>query len=225
MTGIREHNEDSYLIAKTVSDVANLEFAHGAESERYSLDSPLPDDSIVAIVADGMGGMANGDVASYLVASTFIERFLEEYDPDDVRMTICDTLRSVSDRVGCNCPNGGSTIAGMIAIGGVTYVFNVGDSRVIARHAGGIYESPCHALSEGSSVLTSWMGREPDSMEMSVESFEGVDSIAIFSDGLNAAYDFLGNGILDSECTSEELCNLALQRGSSDNVTCIRCRL
>lgn len=114
--GGRNHNEDSFLLLKASVNEIN---------------------AIIAVVADGVGGLSAGDVASRMGAVTFSSKLLEKLlagpalQLDDKQ--VADALRAAVDHANevilDNLPRSGTTLVAALVIGDVAYVVNVGDSR------------------------------------------------------------------------------------------------
>jgi protein phosphatase len=114
--GGRDHNEDSFLILKVSINKIG---------------------AIVAVVADGVGGLSAGDVASRMGAVAFSSKLLEKLmggavlQLDDKQ--VADALRAAVDYANelilDNVPRSGTTLVAALVIGDVAYVVNVGDSR------------------------------------------------------------------------------------------------
>jgi len=119
--GGRDHNEDSFLLLKASVNKIN---------------------AIIAVVADGVGGLSAGDVASRMGAVTFTSKLLEKLlagpalQLDDKQVDdkqVADSLRAAVDYANevilDNVPRSGTTLVAALVIGDVAYVVNVGDSR------------------------------------------------------------------------------------------------
>jgi len=114
--GGRDHNEDSYLVLRG-----------------YINDFEI----IIAAVADGVGGLFAGDVASRMGAVAFSSKLLEKLmagaalQLDDKQ--VADALRTAVDYANGiildSVPRSGTTLVAALVIGDVAYVVNVGDSR------------------------------------------------------------------------------------------------
>jgi protein phosphatase len=138
---VRENNEDSYLVIK---------FGRSLESLMTNLDRDLLEQSYLMngyalLVADGMGGMAGGEVASRLALSKMVELIVDTSDwmlalkrQQDVstvlkRMTdrflqIDDVLRKEADS-DQTLQGMGTTLTVAGALGRNLVVGHVGDSR------------------------------------------------------------------------------------------------
>ncbi|AJM72024.1 PP2C family protein-serine/threonine phosphatase [Mycoplasma yeatsii] len=98
------------------------------------------DDSFLAILCDGMGGHAKGEIASKTAVETFIERFENETfnnkTEQEINQWFDDTLSysiEAMKKVANNCPklsDMGTTLSAIIFTNNKAYVINIGDSRV-----------------------------------------------------------------------------------------------
>lgn len=94
--------------------------------------------SILMIVADGVGGHSNGQYASKRVVAFFQEQFnfLKSDDPipsaDFLRMTTITIAEEIFNKgkFSDEFKNCGSTVSGVLITGNEYYTLNVGDSRV-----------------------------------------------------------------------------------------------
>jgi serine/threonine-protein phosphatase Stp1 len=218
---VRSHNEDSYL------------------------DRP---DIGLWVVADGMGGMTAGDVASRLIVSTLDE--IEEVKSaaallQQVRMRVRGAnaeLRDLAAQRGANAI--GSTIAGLIVHSGHFACFWAGDSRVYRSRAGELDRlTRDHSLVQdmvdagllhpddaekhpNASVIQRAVGVEDEvAMECVHARVEPGDRFLLCSDGLTR---MVGDAELEAqlayapiELACDALINLVLERGAKDNVTIV----
>lgn len=122
--GIRKNtNQDSVLIKEASTDRGRV---------------------LLAVICDGMGGLAKGEVASATLIRAFSSWFEEEfpfilYEKDEldfaaVRKSWNDLVDSVNVKIAdysetfhASC---GTTLVGLLMIGGRYFIINVGDSRV-----------------------------------------------------------------------------------------------
>ena len=120
-TGNRERQEDSFAFVNALNV---------GEMKRRGL---------FAVVADGMGGMDDGKMASATVVSSLTENFrqtaLSEHPVND----LCDML----DKVGCRVyealqGRGGSTAVACLFYGGYLYYAGVGDSSFYLMRNGSL---------------------------------------------------------------------------------------
>jgi serine/threonine protein phosphatase PrpC len=114
--GGRDHNEDSYLVLRG-----------------YINDFEI----IIAAVADGVGGLSAGDVASRMGAVAFSSKLLEklmagaalQLDDKQVAGALRAAVDYANEVILDNVPRSGTTLVAALVIGDVAYVVNVGDSR------------------------------------------------------------------------------------------------
>ena len=93
---------------------------------------------ILAIVADGMGGLADGDKVSQTVASTMMNGFMmnREPSPEMILALTAEANQAVNRFLGANQGRSGSTlVAGIVKDGCFSYV-SVGDSRICLYRQG-----------------------------------------------------------------------------------------
>ena len=93
---------------------------------------------ILAIVADGMGGLADGDKVSQTVASTMMNGFMmnREASPELILALTTEANQAVNRFLGANQGRSGSTlVAGIVRDGLFSYV-SVGDSRICLYRQG-----------------------------------------------------------------------------------------
>ena len=93
---------------------------------------------ILAVVADGMGGLADGDKVSQTVASTMMNGFMmnREASPELILALTAEANQAVNRFLGANQGRSGSTlVAGIVKDGMFSYV-SVGDSRICLYRQG-----------------------------------------------------------------------------------------
>ncbi len=105
--------------------------------DRYTV-KPLPDDSLLLAVFDGMGGEAAGGLAAEVACESF-ERAVEEGFCPGAAAGYADLLRAATTaaeeaiarqiRLEPALAGMGTTVTAALLSGGVAYVLNVGDSR------------------------------------------------------------------------------------------------
>lgn len=115
-------------------------------AKTYSL--PL-DEVGLFIVADGMGGHADGKQASQLAATT-VAKYMEEHviqplkqspNPDSLVMIerlIHDAVHMANQEVVTHQPDGGSTMTAALLFRNMVYMGHVGDSRAYLVHREGL---------------------------------------------------------------------------------------
>lgn len=119
----RDHNEDTLFFLSSV-------LANGVN------DIPFG----ICVVADGMGGHKNGEIASDVAARTFarslmirVYSHLLEVNPDpmdeSLQETIEKTFSDVQKVVVRNAPGGGTTLTAALILGEQVIISHIGDSR------------------------------------------------------------------------------------------------
>ena len=232
----RQKNEDSFRILIPPAE---------------SAQAPL---GALFLVADGMGGLGGGDVASQYAIDEFVRRYYEAANSEgDLYRRFTLALESANIKVREQAPRLnlmriGSTAAGVLLFpDGRLLAFNVGDCRVyrirqdrIERiskdqsvtekqvEAGMITEED--AKNARSSMVTAFLG-QPYPIQAFVEDSQAQegDVYLICSDGLWSLIDApeLIRVIRGRSASAamDMLVKLALQRGGSDNITAILVRL
>lgn len=122
---IREVNEDDYCLFKNSND------------------------DWLAVVCDGIGGAAAGEVASHIAISILRDGFLAapKFKTDgDVNRWIRRYLNRANDEILRSSRNNpsqkgmGTTCVGFIRTNRASYIFNVGDSRLYADYSDGLIQ-------------------------------------------------------------------------------------
>ena len=108
---------------------------------------PLPEDGLLAVVCDGMGGARSGNVASQMAVHLFGDAVLEGFQlpqvppPDELLRTAAELAneriydRALNDPA---CLGMGTTLVAALVREGTVHVINVGDSRAYAISRAGI---------------------------------------------------------------------------------------
>jgi PPM family protein phosphatase len=215
----------------------------------------VPDNALggVFIVADGMGGLGGGDVASRIAVDEMVRRYFAPDNKDtDVKRRFYDALEGANVAVREQAPKLGlqrigSTCAGMVVReDGEALIFNVGDCRVY-RARNGVFERISYdqsimerqreaGMSEEaikaarSSVVTAFLGQPiPIQPIMKREKVQNGDVYVICSDGLWSLAEApeIERIVLRHTAAdaARRLVNLALRRGGTDNITVIVLRI
>lgn len=194
--GKREKNEDSY----------------GA-SENFFL------------VADGLGGHAAGEVASKIAAETAISSFESSKEKD------VDKIYDLADKAIARKANAnpeyagmGTTLVSCFLKGKSALIANVGDSRAYLFSKGRLKLVSTDDRGAFGRLTAAMGAGGEDEVHVNEIQIEEGDIILLCSDGLT---DFVADNaikkVLDSdkklELKAKGLVELALQMGSSDNVT------
>jgi serine/threonine-protein kinase len=203
---------------------------------------------IIAVLADGVGGLGKGEVASRLAVETVLNKF-REAKPSETPQSILNQVfyaanLAVYDK---GMENHGrsrmaTTLAAVVLRGNKITVGNIGDSRVYLVRSGSIKQiSTDHSYvamqrklgiitedesrrSEHRSVLTRSVGHDPVvRTDIDEEVLTKGDRVVLCSDGL---YGFIKDTDICnivSRCTPAQACRqlvaLAEQCGTDDNVS------
>lgn len=235
---IRENNEDNfYLQGEIRACLDELQSrACGTFEEEQTLFA----------VADGMGGMAHGELASLAAVQA-----LEPCAMEAVRETVQTSVARANDEI-CRAQalagrQMGTTLAALYVDEGKAAVCNIGDSRVYFLREGvltrltidhnqaqmmvalGLLTEEEAAKHHARHALTQFIGIPEDKMVIQPHFAEEIelqpgDLFLLCSDGLTDGVDEVELPELLSEneepmTTAERLVNLALDRGGRDNIT------
>lgn len=215
---VRDHNEDSLVVAP-----------------------PL------FVVADGMGGHAAGEVASEIAVRTIAEQAPAHADATALGQAVCAANRAVLRGVheGKGREGMGTTCTAAILEGERLVIAQVGDSRAYLLHQGKLQQltrdhslmadlieagrlTPEEARTHPQrSVITRALGSDPqtqpDLYEINVETG---DRLLLCSDGLSGMLtdreiEATMNRVRDPQRCASQLVNQAIAAGGHDNVTVI----
>jgi len=131
----RDHNEDAFFTLTTVLSYNESELPVG-----------------LYIVADGMGGHRNGEIASELAIRTVVEYVLKEIytplmsrNPQPSQYSLQEVFQSAieeaNDEIIRNSYGGGTTVTAVLIIGEQMTIAHVGDSRIYAVNTEGELEA------------------------------------------------------------------------------------
>jgi PPM family protein phosphatase len=202
----------------------------------------------LALVADGMGGHAAGDVASRIASDTVVRLYYElEGSPPEVLTTcLAAANKAIYDHGEANreCRGMGTTCTVLATRQGLAYLGHVGDSRAYLLRAGELHQiSQDHSLvaelvragtltkeeaarSPERNIIVRALGTEPI-VEPSVWSkglpLQAGDVFVLCSDGLS---DIVPDSMIRQIAANrvpfaacEALIDAALQAGATDNVS------
>lgn len=232
-TGGRDNNEDAILL------------------EAIAPRTDLPTGGWVLAVADGMGGHADGEMASNLAIQTLRKSLTESAQPD-AALALKQAYRQANDSIftaggEATDQHPGTTLVSAIVRGKYVTIANVGDSRaylmranqltqitqdhsVVAEQvAAGVLDANSERESPLRNRLTAALGTKPELERRLPAIYELVllpeDRLLLCSDGF---YDVLQSNDYLHLMTSEDaqgsalaLTDLAIQRHTTDNVSAI----
>ncbi len=172
----------------------------------------------VLVLADGMGGHADGEVASRIAVDTMLEELCDgsPKTDDDVLESFVWTARQISEAT----DRGGTTLVVACITGDVAFIAWVGDSSAFFFNASeGFQITSPHV--DASGRLTRWL---PDELrpEWAKVELDAGDCLVLCTDGVT---DVLEEGelavLLDMEDAAQWMVEEALEAGSSDNCTVV----
>ena len=120
----------------------------GARSSQQDCFSVTPEDlmpthGLLAVVADGMGGLADGDKVSQAAVSAMVNGFfLLQGEPDQVLLTLLEQANNEVNRLlgPDGYSRGGSTLVAGLVRNGFFHYISVGDSRICLYRDGALYQ-------------------------------------------------------------------------------------
>ncbi len=221
------------------------EDAYSFQVQQLSGNGP----SLVACVADGMGGMAAGEVAARAAVQAFVLQPAQDILPSAIRARVLAANQALTSAL--DGKNGGCTFTGVLAESNHVVIGHVGDTRAYHVQAGSatqitndhsivamlvkmgvIDEAASHSHPDANKVTRALGGSKELSAEQ-IDTFEltlsAGDAIVVMSDGVWNALDPLAlNTILTSTLAAQEMADKliksALDAGSTDNVTALVAR-
>lgn len=168
------------------------------------------ENGIIAIVADGMGGLEYGKIASSTAVKMFIEEFTKEYEMHDVEKFLINTAYTANENI-VNMANGrkiGTTVVASVIKDSILHWISIGDSRIYLLRKGELiklnkehtYESVLKDRYESGEIsknevqkhpqkefLTSYIGydefHEVEYSKQSIQLIKG-DKVILMSDGI-----------------------------------------
>lgn len=204
------------------------------------------DNGVIAILADGMGGLERGKIASDTTVKMFIEEFTKEYELYDVQKFLINSAYTANDKI-VNIANGrkiGTTLIAAIIRDKKLYWISVGDSRIYLFRKGELiklneehtYERELNKLYEHGKIsrneikehpqrefLTSYIGYEEfyelDYSKAPIQLSSG-DKIILMSDGIyKSISEYEIKEILKKRHKPDKKCELITEKVEKKNIT------
>jgi protein phosphatase len=222
----KPNNEDMILLNDEI-------FRDGARQKKFDTDK-----RVVIAIADGVGGLDKGEVASEM-ALVRLKEILEKI-PDDLNNQELKEVFDVYTQETHSAMSGGmgSTIAGLFVYRNKVFRFHAGDSRIYLLRGGGLMRLTIdHSLRESggnpgapSNIITNSLGGGSSAfMEFAEveQPFLNGDIYLLSSDGL---HDLVSPAIIsdtlllpqaETSEAAEKLLALAKERGGKDNISII----
>lgn len=223
---VRDNNEDMALV-----------FGEQVRDSALSFTCDVEDTTrFVAAVADGMGGHADGEVASAMATGSFndfLAALPDGLDAEEVvkavkqwGVDVSEWMRTAAQGSGMGC-----TFCGMFTYGGNVYVLNAGDSRLY-RLRYGLFKQLTIDHSERvrqndpaipSNLIYNALGLDNVFVDVTPTRMVNGDKYLICSDGLTDMVEGaeIGRQIRVEDCSARRLVEAALAAGGADNVTVV----
>ncbi len=207
-------------------------------------------DRVLAAVADGMGGYQGGEVASRIAVDALFAAFADDTFEGGVAAALRRGFKAANDRIiaesaGTDPDSAmGTTLVAAAIVGDQLTVANIGDSRayllraeaatqitrdhslIAEQVAAGVISPEEARASRYRNVVTRALGQRP---KIDVDIFEisllPEDRVVLCSDGVHGSVEPESIATLGlraaPQAASRELLDLALERGSTDNVSAV----
>ena len=196
---------------------------------------------VVIAVADGIGGLDKGEVASEMVLNK-LKEFLNKIPDDLSNHELKEVFEVYTQEAHSKMTNEmGSTIAGIFIYNNKAFRFHAGDSRIYTLRNGGLTRTTDHSLYESGGrldapsnlIINSLGGGENAFIEFAeIEQPFLKDNIFLLSsDGL---HDLVSSGVIsdvliqsqsDGTEAAEKLLSLAIENGGLDNISIITIKI
>ena len=208
----------------------------------------LPGGYAVAVVCDGMGGVAGGSIASSVAVETYIRTLSDSGHPDQaVRAAVMAANSAIRQRAAGHpeLRSMGTTLVSALVKGDRVLISNVGDSRAYVINQKGIRQiTRDHSVVQmmvdrgeltpemakvypGKNLITRAVGTEMTVLcDIFRQELSKGDFLLLCSDGLSNLMDDqeilfeVVHGVNKERCC-KRLLDIAVSRGSPDNVTSI----
>jgi PPM family protein phosphatase len=232
---VREHNEDTIALGEWVES--------GSMVAPKVIERPLAA-PLLALVADGMGGHAAGELASRAAAEYLVRESARAVDEAALAQLLHEAHRELFALMAEQpaVQGMGTTVAGVALTGGSAIVFNVGDSRVFGLGEGRLEQlstddTPGPKQADGrkavrrSNLITQTLGGfapEPIEPHLRAQPLGLGAGWLICSDGLSDVVedDEMAALIGDDDAASVvALFETAMDRGGRDNVSIMLLRI
>lgn len=231
---VRKNNEDNYYFNGIILPEKN------EGDKQIHIADFQSSNNIICSVFDGMGGEANGEIASFIAAKT-LKTYIEEDEGFSFTKYTQKANEAICNQMQVNNERMGTTFASAILANQNIYICNVGDSRIYGLKSGRITQlSKDHTeanLQEKLNIhsnqkpkLTQHLGiRKSELLIVPYKqeyTYEEYDAILLCSDGLtDMITDSEIENILSQKSAIEGkvnlLINTALEKGGVDNTTVI----
>jgi len=123
-------------------DIGNAQIIGTREKQDDSFATSLQDYGLMAIVADGIGGYINGNLASQIAVETYLDEFEKRDVTDNLSYYFQTTAVLANERIRDEFgeAKGGTTVVSVVLIEDKMYWTSVGDSNIAVLRGGRLIE-------------------------------------------------------------------------------------
>lgn len=123
-------------------DIGNAQIIGTREKQDDSFATSLQDYGVMAIVADGIGGYINGNLASQIAVETYLDEFEKRDVTDNLSYFFQTTAVLANERIRDEFGDakGGTTVVSVVLIEDKMYWTSVGDSNIAVLRGGRLIE-------------------------------------------------------------------------------------
>lgn len=138
----RRQNRGYKLANNLYVDIGNAQIIGTREKQDDSFATSLQEYGLMAIVADGIGGYINGNLASQIAVETYLDEFEKRDVTDNLSYFFQTTAVLANERIRDEFgeAKGGTTVVSVVLIEDKMYWTSVGDSNIAVLRGGRLIE-------------------------------------------------------------------------------------
>lgn len=139
---IRNQNRGYRLAEGLYVDIGNAQIIGTREKQDDSFATSIQDYGVMGIVADGIGGYINGNLASQIAVETYLDEFEKRDVTNNLNYYFQKTAVLANERIRDEFgeAKGGTTVVAVVLIEDKMYWTSVGDSNIAVFRNGRIIE-------------------------------------------------------------------------------------
>ena len=139
---IRNQNRGYRLAEGLYVDIGNAQIIGTREKQDDSFATSIQDYGVMGIVADGIGGYINGNLASQIAVETYLDEFEKRDVTNNLNYYFQKTAVLANERIRDEFgeAKGGTTVVAVVLIEDKMYWTSVGDSNIAVFRDGRIIE-------------------------------------------------------------------------------------